>query len=171
MSCVQIVLVISVLFIVGCEFESPLTKEHTIAIDSSVLGLWELIPEDEKEPDPEERVLVLKYSHTEYMIHYPIGKKGMYFRGYPIKIGSVPCVQLEFIGTPKGPPDRNQKQLFHVVSYALTRGELEIRTLNTTLVSDQLKDADALRKAFLTHQGNKYLFRDPGKFRKIQDQS
>jgi hypothetical protein len=169
MRCIQIVLVISVLFFVGCEYESPLTKEHTISIDSSVLGLWELVPEHGKEPDPDERLLVLKYSDTEYLIHYPVGKKGMYFRGYPIKIGHVSCVQVEFIGAQNGPPDRDKRELFHVVSYALALGKLEIRILNTNLVSDELKDGKALRKALLKHQSNKDLFRDPGKFRKIKD--
>jgi hypothetical protein len=169
MRCIQIVSVMSVLFIVGCEYESPMTKEHTIPIDSSVLGLWELIPENGKEPDPDERMLVLKYSDTEYLIHYPIGNKGMYFRGYPIKIGPVSCVQVEFIGAQNGPPDRDKKELYHVVSYALALGEMEIRILNTDLVSDELKDDKALREAFLKHQSKKDLFRDPGKFRKIKD--
>jgi hypothetical protein len=164
-----VMLVLVALFLVGCEYESPLTKEHSISVDSVVLGLWELVPEKGKDPDQNQRMMILKYSGTEYLIHYPTGKDGMYFRGYPIKIGNVPCVQLEFIGTEDGPLDKDNKELFHVVSYALANGELKIKTLNTDLVDDELKDSGALRKSFLKHKGNKGLFTNPGKFRRIED--
>ena len=169
MRCVQIFLFITVLFLAGC-YESPLTQEHTISIDSSVLGRWELVPEKGKEADPEERILILKYSDTEYLIQYPDypSKSRLYYRGYPIKIGNVSCVQVEIIGSQDGPPDKDDKELFHVVSYVLAKGELEIKVLNTDLVSHRLKNSEALRKAFLKHQDNKDLFRDPGKFRRIK---
>jgi hypothetical protein len=57
-----------------------LTEDHPIAVDSSVLGLWEVIPDD-----------------------------GIYYRAYPIKIGGVSCVQLQAIGTKAGPPDKKRK--------------------------------------------------------------
>ncbi len=169
MKCVRIILVITILFLVGCEYESPLTKEHTISIDSSILGVWGLDQEKEM-PGPYERMLILKYSDTEYLIQAPMDKSSLvYFRGYPIKIGNVSCVQLEIIGTQDGPPPKDEKKLFLVVSYVLAKGELEVKLLNTKLVSNGLKDSEALRKAFLKHQGNKDLFIEPGKFRRIQE--
>jgi len=87
MKCKLALLTAAVLLITGCEYESPLTKEHNIAVDSAVLGLWEAIPDKGEEPKQNERMMVLKYSGTEYLIHYPVGKDGAYFRGYPIKIG------------------------------------------------------------------------------------
>jgi len=113
--------------------------------------------------------MILKYSDTEYLIHYPPGGNDeAYYRGYPIKIGGVSCVQLQIIGTDDGPLKKNEKGLFHVASYRLTEGQLEIKLLNTDLVDDSLKTTDGLREAFLKHKENKELFNDPNVFRKIK---
>ncbi len=161
-------LVVAVLLFAGC-YESPLTKEHSIAVDSAVLGLWEWIPDEGEEANANERMMILKYSDTEYLIHYPIGDEGMYFRGYPIKIGDVSCVQIEVLGDYEGPPDTEyRKKFFIVASYRLTNAELEIKTLNMDLVDEDLKESEALKKAFLKHKDNKDLFIEPGKFRKVK---
>ncbi len=160
--------VLVLLLFAGCKYEAPLTKEHNIAIDPSVLGLWELIPDKGAKLDPHERVMILQYSETEYLIHYPIGRDGMYFRGYPVKIGGIPCVQIQWIGAEDGNLDRDNRELFQVVSYQLSHGELVIKTLNTDLVSDDGKSSEALQKAFLKHKDHRDLFRDPGKFRKME---
>lgn len=161
-------LTIAVLLLAGCVYESPLTKKHDIEIDSAVLGVWEPIPDKGDAPKKDERMMILKYSDTEYLIHYPPGGNDeAYYRGYPIKIGGVSCVQLQVIGTADGPPAKGRKELFHVVSYQLKDGQLEIKTLNTDLVDDDLKTTDELRKAFIEHIDNKGLFKNPGVFRRI----
>ena len=48
-------------------------------------GLWETFPEDRDEE--KERMKILKFSSTEYIIHYPVGENAMYFRAYPVKVG------------------------------------------------------------------------------------
>ena len=159
----------AVLLLVGCEYESPLTKEHTIAVDPAVLGVWEPIQDKDDQSKQNERMVILKYSDTEYLIHYPLGGNDeAYYRGYPIKIGGISCVQLQIIGTDDGPLQKHEKNLFHVVSYRLTDGQLEIKTLNTDLVNAELKTTDSLRDAFLKHKDSKELFKDPGVFRKIK---
>jgi hypothetical protein len=158
---------LAVLLLAGCEYESPFTKEHSIAIDSAVLGLWEpKIDGDEDTAEQDEIMMILKYSDTEYLIHYPTVEDGIYYRGYPIKIGGKSCVQLQVIGTNDGPPKKDETELFYAVSYQLTDSGLEIRTLNTDLVDDELKTTEELRKAFLKHKDNKDLFKDPVVFRK-----
>lgn len=161
------VLAAVILMLAGCRYESPLTEEHSIAIDPAVLGLWEPAPDEGDESKQDERMVILKYSDTEYLIHYPPGGNDeAYYRGYPVNIGDVPCVQLQIIGTAAGSPSHNTKALFHVVSYRLTDGQLEIKSLNTDLVDDSLKTTNKLREAFLQHKKNKELFRDPVVFRK-----
>ena len=155
MKSVVVFLALTVLLRAGCEYTSPLTKEHNIAIDSDVLGLWEPIPDEGEESKQDERMVILKFSDTEYMVHYPFGEDGLYFRCYPIKIGGISCIQLQVIGSFDGPPEN---VLFHVVSYQLTNDELKIRILNTHLVDDDLK-----------HKDNKELFTDPERFRKIKE--
>lgn len=155
--------------LVGCKYETPLTKEHTIAVDPAVLGVWEPIQDTDDQSKQNERMVILKYSETEYLIHYPPGRNDeAYYRGYPIKIGGISCVQLQIIGTDDGPLQIHEKNLFHVVSYRLTDGQLEIKSLNTDLVNDELKTTGSLRDAFLKHKDSKELFKDPAVFRKIK---
>jgi hypothetical protein len=166
---ILILLPVVVLFLfTGCEYEAPFTEEHSISIDQSVLGLWEFVSDKGEQSDQNERMMILKYTDTEYLIHYLIGKEGMYFRAYPVRIGGVPCVQIQIIGTADGNLNKDDKKLFHLVSYQLSNGELIIKTLNTKLVDDGLKDSEALKKAFLKYKDDKELFIDPGRFRKIE---
>jgi hypothetical protein len=159
----------AIFLIVGCKYECPLTKEHNIAVDPAVLGVWEPIQDKSDKSQQDERMMILKYSDTEYLIHYPPGGSDeAYYRGYPIKIGGLSCVQLKIIGTDDGPLQKDEKDLFLVASYRLTGDQLEIKTLNTDLVDDNLKTSDELRKGFLKHKDNKELFKDPGVFRKIK---
>lgn len=159
-----------VFLLAGCQYESPLTKEHHIAVDPAVLGVWKVVQNKEGQPpQQEERMIILKYSDTEYLIHYPPGGNDeIYYRGYPIKIGGLSCVQLQVIGTDDGPPKEDEKNLFFVASYGLKDGRLAIRTLNTEVVDDSLKTTDELRKAFLANRDNRELFKDAGVFRKIK---
>jgi len=131
-----------------------------------VLGLWEIVPDDGKEK--KERMMILKFSATEYIIHYPVGEDAMYFRAYPIKLGGVSCVQLQAIGTNEGPPDKEQKNLYHVATYRLENEELEIRLLNEELVDDELKTYETLAHSFLKQRRNKKLFVNPAKFRRVK---
>ena len=170
MKCIPVLLIITVLFLAGCKYETPLTKEHTIAVDSSVLGLWEPQLDEREDSGANERMMILKYSDTEYLIHYPPGGNDeAYYRGYPIQIGGISCVQLQVIGTEAGMPKRDIKNLFHVVSYELKKGILEIRTLNTNLVGSNLKTTEALVQAFLSHKDNKDLFTNSVRFKQIKD--
>ena len=86
----------------------------------------------------------------------------------PINIGGESYVQVQIIGTDVGPPKQETKELYHVVSYKLADGKLEIKKLNTDLVDDDLKTTEELKKIFLKHSKNKNLFIDPGVFRKIE---
>ena len=147
----------------GCEYESPLTYEHNIPVDSSVLGLWETIPDKNETPGSGEKMLVLKYSDTEYLVHYPIGDEAFYFRGYPVKIGDISCVQIQLIGDTNGDIKKEERK-YQVVSYVLSNGELEIKTLNTDLVDKNLKESNNLRKAFVKNSGNMKLFQNPVRF-------
>jgi len=152
----------------GCVYKAPLVTEHNIRIDPAVLGLWELIPDTGEDAKQDERMIVLKFSDTEYLIHYPIGADGIYFRGYPIKLGNIACIQLKAIGTVDGTIGEDEKELFHVVSYKLTDGELKVETLNTKLIDPHLETQDELVKSFLKHENDNDLFTEPGRFRRFK---
>lgn len=164
--------IIAILFLAGCEYEQPLVNEHTIPVDSAVLGVWEPQPDKGEKPEDSERLVILKFSDTEYLIHYPPGGNDeTYYRGYAIELGGVPCVQLQVIGTKDGPPKKDVKALYAVVSYALKDGFLEVRTLNSDLVDDDLKTTEALVQAFLKNKNDKKLFNDPARFRRLKSQN
>lgn len=161
--------VLAGLLLVSCQYEVPLTREHSIAVDSSILGLWEPIPDEGEEAKQDERMMILKYSDTEYMIHYPVGKDALYWRAYPVRLGGRSCVQLQVIGTVDGPLEEDEQQVFHVASYQRTDDVLVVKTLNIELVGNELKTTEALVQAFLDHKESKDLFIDPETFRQIKD--
>lgn len=147
----------------GCEYESPLTNEHNIPVDQAVLGLWETVPDKNEAAGSVEKMLILKYSDTEYLVHYPIGDDAFYFRGYQIKIGDISCVQIQLIGD-SGGDIKTEERKYHVVSYQLVKGELEIKTLNTDLIDKNLKESSKLRNAFMKNSDNSALFQNPVRF-------
>lgn len=156
-----------VLSFAGCQYLAPLTEEHTITIDPAVIGLWEEVPEGDKPSDPNGRMLILKYSDTEYLVHYPTGKDEMYYRAYPIKVDGIPCVQIQLIGTADGDISKGERK-YQVTTYTISKGELEIKTLNTDLVDKDLSDTASIKKAFLNNKDNKDLFTNSGKFRRVK---
>lgn len=87
MKSIMIFLSLTVLLLSGCRYEAPLTEEHSIAIDSALLGWWERIPKEGEKATQDDRMVILKYSDTEYLVSFPTGNNGTYFRAYPIKIG------------------------------------------------------------------------------------
>lgn len=168
-----IIFIISIFFLfAGCEYETSLTDEHKIPVDNAALGLWEAVPEKSRVSDPKDtvsgskdRMIVLKYTDTEYLIHYPTGDEGFYFRGYPVRIGGISCVQIQLIGDSNGAIKTGERK-YQVVSYQFVTGELEIKTLNTNLVEKNIKDRNKLKKAFLKNKNKGELFINPVRFRK-----
>ncbi|MCF7854062.1 MAG: hypothetical protein K9N51_04630 [Candidatus Pacebacteria bacterium] len=161
---------LTVVILVGagaCVYEAPLVEEHALPVDKAVLGIWREANDDGDEEGKNNEMMVLMFSPTEYVIHYPRGKHGLYYRAYPIKVGGISCVQLEVIGTEEGPLDEDQENRFHVVSYALEGDRLTIKVLNKDLVNDELTDSESLRKAFLEHKRSADLFTNPGVFRRV----
>jgi hypothetical protein len=159
-------LVVLLLCVAACEYREPLSEKQNIAINPALLGLWEPVPE-KNEPKPSgEWIIALKYSDTEYMIHYQTGSDSMYFRAYPLKIGDISCVQLQLIGNAGGPLAKSEPA-YQVASVTLNGDEVIIRMMNTSVVGSDLA-GPALREAFLKNFKNTDLFREPVKFRRVK---
>ena len=161
-----LVLVLSLVLLSGCVYRAPVTTNHKIPIDPAVLGLWQAIPEPGKDVDADETMLVLKYSDKEYVVRYPSGKDAMFFRGYPIKVGDLQCVQIQLLGEKNQPADDDDRK-YHIVAYRLAEGVLELKTLNTDLIPSRLVTGADVLKAIKANLANPDLFKDPGKFRKV----
>lgn len=166
----------------GCIYEAPLVAENKLPIDAAILGLWEPVPEEGKEPEkggdnplkkileksPEDsRLLILKFSEKEYMISE---SNNIHYRAYPIELGGKRFVQLQVIGTNGGPMDwKDEKpRPFLVCFFELKNGELALRTMNEDLVSGDLKTTAALQKAFLKNKDNPELFDKPTIYRQVK---
>ena len=162
------VLFTGIFFLAACDYDVPLVAEHNIPIDHAILGTWEFIPD--QTDDDEYQLRILKFSETEYLVHDSEDDGGdLYFRAYAINLGGVSAVQLEFLGDDKKPVKSDGENRYLVASYKILDGMLEIRTLNSELVSAESADAESLRKVFLEHKENPELFNDPGLFRRLQD--
>ena len=164
------ILICVLLLSAGCYYDSPLTEEHSLPIDTNLLGVWQEIADDGVLPDESDRMVVLKLSETEYLVHYPVRKEGGYYRAYPFSLGGVEGIQVEVLGSGSGPVEEGEMDIYVVVSYSLTDGDLELRILNEKLVDDELSGSTAIREAFLKNKDAKDLFTDPGKFRRIEKQ-
>jgi hypothetical protein len=149
----------------GCIYNEALVEINTHPINPSLLGLWEEIPENEESTDPD-RLLVLKYSDTEYMVLFD---DELYFRGYPIRIEGTTCIQLQLIGSNKGDLANKKMKRFLVARVAIENDHLEIRMLDQDLVDDDLESTKDLARAFLKHKDNPKLFDKPGRFKRIKE--
>lgn len=164
----------------ACVYDAPLSSDHSIPIDQSILGSWNILAETNQideaarniaegntTVDSKTGVRIYKFSDTEYSVHYYEDNNDFYFRAYTIDIGGVSAVQLELIGTNEEAVAGDEDGRYHVASYRMVDGLLEIRTLNSDLVSDDLLDSESLQKAFMTHKDNPELFNDPGLFKRV----
>ena len=170
MKATALLLAAATLFLVGCRFKAPLVKEDTLPIDPAVIGLWEPLPEHGKKAEADKRMVILKFSDTEYMVRQPIGDGVIHYRAYPVELGGIRCVQLEAIGDAKGPlgGGKDIATPFQVVSYKMEGWKLVIRTLNTELFPDTLDTTQALQDAFLAYKDRKDLFTNPQSYRKVE---
>jgi hypothetical protein len=155
------------LLIAGCEYQEPLAEKQNIPIDESVLGFWDAVP-DGTDPSPvKDRILVLKLSGTEYLIHYWTGSGSMYFRAYPIRVGDVSCLQLQLLGYSEATM-RKDEPPYQVAKYTLSGDEIGIQMLNTSIVSPKLGSSAEIRTVFIKNGADENLFREPGRFKRAK---
>ncbi|HEY7914517.1 MAG TPA: hypothetical protein VIG62_21575, partial [Blastocatellia bacterium] len=111
-------------------------------------------------PQSKDWMSISRYSETEYLIRYNGEKGSVDYRGYPIRVAGVSCIQIQ--AKPKKGNGR-----YYVFSYELLNGDLLIKGLNPSLVSNELKSISQMRRAFFRHKDNKDLFIHSGRFRRI----
>jgi hypothetical protein len=153
------------IFVAACEYQEPLADKQDIAVNPALLGLWVPSPDNNEPPPPDEWILALKYSDTEYVIHYRTGSGSMYFKAYPVKIGDIPCMQLQLIGDANGPMKKTDPP-YQVASIILNGDEVIISMMNTSVVDPGLRGV-ALRESLQKNIKNTKLFREPVKFRRV----
>jgi hypothetical protein len=155
------------LTLTACQYLVPLSAEHNINVDTELLGHWSMLPDKSDPAASLDSMTVLQFSDTEYLINYISEGSAMAFRAYLIEAGNQTLLQLEYLGTDEGPPREGGKDhRFIVVKFVLQQGQLEVKTLNTELVSRDLRDSEAMMKAYLANLDNPDLFSGTGFFTK-----
>ena len=153
------VLSLVVLVFAGCRYVAPLSEEHVVPVDAEILGLWEEVSDAAGEKEEKVQMAILKFSDTEYMIHYPVeGDEQYYWRAYPIEVGGVSCVQVQMLGTKNGLAGMDAKRLYQVMAYKVEERMLGMATMNSELVSDDIKTSAELKAAFLKNKDDEDLF-------------
>lgn len=158
---------VGIFAMVGCVYKAPLAKKQKIKIDNAVVGLWQTADKAAEAAGAAGRLLVLEYTDSEYLVCYQDAKGSMYFRGYPIKVEGISCVQLQLVGNADGSVKAEDRK-YQVVTYALAADALEVRILNGDVVSADLGTTEELKDAFTKNKDNEKLFSNPVKFVKVQ---
>jgi len=152
------------LLLCSCVYEVPLDEEAAIPLDPALTGLWQEIPAEGKPEDPDDRLVILPFSKTEYVAVVSPDDGGLYFRAYPVHLGGMELIQLEWLGV-----DKEEDEPYHVCRYSLKDEILTVEVLNEDVISSDLKDAVALRKALLENCRNLDLFGKPGRYRRLEN--
>jgi hypothetical protein len=160
----KIIWLVGMLGLAGCVYEAPVTPEHSVPIDPAVLGLWEIKPEN----GPADRMLVLKFSATEYVVHYPMKQDAMYFRAYPVKVDDGTLVQIQFLGTGRQAAAESERR-YHVVKYRRDGDVLEVRTVNPEVLGKNLRTSRELQEAIKQKAGDANLFEAPQRFQRVSE--
>ena len=161
---------LAIILTAGCVHKTPITTDHTIEIDPQLIGLWESIAGEAKDDPDEDRMLVLKWSETEFLAQLPMGAKGEFYRAYLVEIGGRTLLQAESVGNSVGRQFPTDRMSYPVLSYELVEGILILSTLNPEVVDEEIADSAALRQAYLENKDKPGLFNPPAHFRKVQDQ-
>ena len=150
----------------GCNYEAPLVADDgATAVDEALLGVWQAVPAAGKEEEAPQVALVQKFTDQAYLIQYPVqAKDSLYFRGYRVEIAGKPYLQIQLIGTEKGPVKEADRK-YDLAWYAIAGDGMEMRLLNTKVVP-KTGGADAMMKAFLENKASPELFGEVFRFRR-----
>ena len=162
----MVALVGILLLLNSCVFEAPFESEAKVPVLPGLLGCWELIRDDGSKQAPE-RMLVLQHSANEYAVQYPVGEDGMFFRAIGVELSGGDYMQVQLIGTSKGPVKAADRK-YHLLKLKLDGDQLEMRTINPEVLGDVRNDTAKLRAAFAKHKDDPDLFEESGKFHRIK---
>lgn len=148
-----------ILLAAGCFYEAPLADKKDLPLDASLLGSWEEITDAGEKP----KIVISKYSETEYAIHfYDTGKIERFLRGYPIVFADIPCIQLITVNEKYMP--QSDATAYMVASYEYTEGDLTFKLL---IASTNLKSSVELRNDLAKTRDESELFYPKGRFKRV----
>ena len=148
----------------SCVFDLPFEPSAKVAVDAALPGLWqETATDPQRQPN---RLLVLKHSENEYLVQYPVGEKTMFFRAFPIDLAGERYIQLQLIGSEKGPVKPADRK-YHLMKTRIDGDMLEVLAIDPDVLGKDATSTQQLREAFTLKKEDPKLFGDPMRFRRL----
>ena len=153
----KLLVLLAAVFVVGCDYTTPLVTTPDMNIDKSLLGLWQTKGDD----GTPVHLLVLPLDDKEYLVSYSsTAKDGIFARACLCQTDGKTLVQLKWFGNAEGKPaDDGDHRVYQFMSYSLSGDKLSVRSLNTDVVSGDTASAKALAKAIADNRNNPKLFK------------
>ena len=151
------------LFCTACDYRVPVTNEHSIKIDENIVGVWEQQVDDGQKG---QKMLILKFSDTEYLVQYPLEKNSLYFRAYPFILNSNICIHIQLLGNADGFIGKIERP-YQVLDCVLKDGGLNLKMLNTEVVNKEIQESSKLRDEIIAKSKAPDLFKDIGRFKQV----
>jgi hypothetical protein len=151
-----------VLLLAGCEYEVALSDPMGLPIDDAVLGTWTKLDEHGEVGRNPDQISIFQFHNGEYLV-VARGPDPIYFRGYPILINDIPCVQMKVLEDAdelrKSEADtQNKGTLYMVVQYTIEDGRLMVSSLNTEIITRDIASTEELLEAVQAHADDPDLF-------------
>ena len=157
----SILLIISS-FLVSCEFSEPIATVPGKAIDPTILGLWER----KNDAGVTEKLLVLPLSETQYLVSFPAHTAdAMFAKVDAHDVADRTLMQIEWVGTARG-KSSDTKKVFQFATCTTAENSLSLRTLDSTVIGQNIAGGKALEEAIRTQKDNPKAFREAMVFQK-----
>ncbi len=160
----SLTVLLSILLLGGCIYDVPLVEKAEVPVDPALTGIWQMIPDEGTLEDPDDRLVILPFSKTEYVAISGQSDAALYFRAYPVRLDGMELIQLEWLQVEPGGDER-----YHVCRYTLENGVLTVETLNDDVVGRRITDSKALCKTLLVNRDDPELFEDAARYQKLED--
>lgn len=159
-----LVAAIAACLLASCIFEQPFDATARIPVDRDLLGRWE--EQHGKPTDDSQRMLVLQHSANEYLVHYPSGDKGMYFRAFAVELEGQRFLQTQLLGSHEGPAPEGERK-YHLFQVKRDGDTLTLRAIDADTLGRDATTTAELRKAFAAHHNDPELFGEATSFQRV----
>ncbi len=155
-------LMLALVFIIGCDYEVALVEAPGIPIDKSLIGRWQKANTD----NHVKTLLVLPLDEYEYLVSFPAdSENAMFARACLWRNSGLTLVQLNWFGTAQANlPDDDRT--FQYAAFKLEDGRLEVKLLNPDVVAGAASSSAELIEALTDNLDNERIFRRKMVFRR-----
>jgi hypothetical protein len=151
----RLLILLALIFLVGCDYTVPLITTPDISIDRSILGLWQTTDDD----GTPVQLAVLALDDNEYLVSYSTKKQqAMFARACLCHTDGNTLVQVKWLGAADGKP-MFDNTIYQFFSYTVSGDKLTARLLNNDVVNKDAASTKELEKAIAANRDNPELFK------------